>query len=245
MGWTSQELWLLRMLGGRDHLYPIELAWPEQSSNATFTYDSSDSLNLGRDLWALVQLQFIHIAAGIYSAETDAGTPSNCCPLRAGLKNQGFSSRLSFHSNASWCWLVFPPRLAWSSHRCIFPNQQNRKAHGCRGSLAWKTKPCSAIKSEWPGFIPSDTQPAKRLQNEQYMESAAHIETPSITTQHFLQRDKTCLCMRAGTRSTKSFKIMYAIQKTPFFPKFYLYKQEPHHTSKYSHTYRRQHSTIT
>lgn len=244
MVWTSQELWLLRMLGGRDHLYPIDLAWPKQSSNATFTYDSSDSLNLGRDLRALVQLQFIHIAAGIYSAETDAGTPSNCCPLRAGLKNQGFSSRLSFHSNASWCWLVSPQDWPAAVTDASSPTSKTGKLTAAEEALLGNLNPVQQ-SNQWPGFIPSDTQPAKRLQNEQYTESAAHIETPSITTQHFLQRDKTCLCMRAGTRSTKSFKIMYAIQKTPFFPKFYLYKQEPHHTSKYSHTYRRQHSTIT
>lgn len=139
----------------------------------------------------------------------------------------------------------YPHRLAWSSHSSI---QQNRKAHGCRGSLAWKTKPCSAIKPERLRFTPSDMQPAKSLENEQDTESAAHTETLSITTQNFLQRRKEtpCLCTRVGTRTIKtSFKIMHATHKIPFFRTFYLYKQESLHTHKCSHTYRRQHSNIT
>lgn len=139
----------------------------------------------------------------------------------------------------------YPHRLACSSHSSI---QQNRKAHGCRGSLAWKTKPCSAIRPEWLHFIPSDMQPAKCLENKQYTESAAHIETPSTTTQNFLQsrKETPCLCMRAGTRTIKTrFKILHATHKIPFFHKLYLYRQESLHTHKCSYTYRRQHSNIT
>lgn len=80
LSWTRQLVWMFHR--GKDPLHPINLSIK------------------GILRCHLVQLQLT--PENIYSAETDAGTPTSCCLLELNpLKNQGFGSRFSFHSNNS------------------------------------------------------------------------------------------------------------------------------------------------